>query len=633
MPKLKEVGGRVRYSVERFDGGYNTKDSPSKISAYETPDCLNVVFDDRGSVATRDGTAKYNSSLIGSFTVDHGISYNSAILVWANGQMWTTSSTSGATFVALTATSGKFTAGAKVGAVVYQNVLFCSDGTNGPWKYVGGEGFYNMGIDTPSAPTGASTGAGSITTGTYYYGVSFVNSAAVEGQIGSVSAGIACTSSATIRVSDVPVGSTLAGVDKRFIYRADLASGPFRKVGEISGNTTTTYDDTTANGSEGKPPVLDGSKPPVFTTIAQHKERLFMDDNANTGILRYTNFENPYISEAENEEPISRGDGEDILAVSSQDDFVTIFKENKTFTIQTTDPADDLTWVKTEIPANLGIVGPKAFVKTQNGLMFIGRQNGRLTGFHYLSGLQVIETSDGRLRTLSVSEKIEYDLLNSVTMSKWSDICLDVFENRLFMSYTRTGDTVNSHVFWLDLNRVGTEGQPGSWAPWDGFSARCFFTHNGTFYFGDATATGFVRYFNAGAYSDSGSAINSYFWTKEIGGEDDGSLDSYVKGMRELYIWREMLGNYNMNVRVRVDGDSSLGLSFPISLYSAGYTWGTMIWGVDPWGTVRTDEEIRISIGRTIGRRFQLRFDNQNTVNQAFKVHRIEAGFNIRRRT
>lgn len=632
MATLTDVGGRFRYSIERFDGGLNTKDSPSKIGPTESPDCLNVVFDDAGSVWTRDGTAKYNTTAVGTFTVDHGISYNTTQIIWANGKMYRSSGPTGTTFTAITSSSGKFVAGAKVAAQIYQSILFCSDGTNGPWKYSGGESFYNMGIDIPSAPTGASIGAGSLSTGTYYYGVSFVNTQVVEGEIGSSSAGIAITSSGTIRVNSIPVGSSLAGVNQRFIYRADNASGPFKKIAALNDNTTVTYDDTIPNGSEGKFPIEDGTKPTAFTTLELHKERLFFDDATNRSFLRYTNFLNPYISEAENFEPLNNGDGESILAIAGQDDFVNAWKSNKCFSLLIQDPSDDLTWIKKEVPANLGIIGPEAFDKIQNGIVFVGRQNNRLTGLHFINGLKVIDADDGKLRSLSISEKVEYDFLNLIEPTYWANITCKVFENRLFMSYTPTGGTVNNKIFWLDLNRVGSQGQPGSWAPWDGISAKCLYTHNGNLLCGDSTATGFVRTFNAGAYSDSGVAINSYFWTKEIGGEEDGSLDGYIKDLREVYVWHAKLGNYNMNVRYRVDGDTGDGTPYTINLNGTGSTWGSMIWGVGPWGGTRTDFETRINIGRVIGRRFQIRFDNQNTVSQAFKVHRLELGMNLRRR-
>jgi hypothetical protein len=632
VPKIQDVGNRIRFSVERFDGGYNTKDSPSEILPFDTPDCLNVQFDIRGSVQTRDGTDKWNTTSIGTSAIDWGISYNNTMIVWSNGAMWKNSGPTGTAFTKVTTSSGKFATGVAVGAIVYQNILFCSDGTNGPWKYTGGESFYNMGIDTPSAPTGASNGAGSVSTGTYYYAVSFVNSQVVEGQISSASAGIAVTSSATVRLTGIPTGSSLAGVNERYLYRADAASGPFRRIATLSDNTTTTYDDTIANGSEGKSPILDGTKPDAFKTIEQHQERLFFDSSEDRTFIRYTEVQNPFIAPGINEEPISSGDGEDIQAIASQDQVLIIFKKNKSYGIITTDPADDTTWQKLELPANYGIIGPKAFTKVQNGIMFVGQQNWRITGLHFLSGIRLQETSDGKLRSLNISQRIEYDLLHYMNESLWSSIVLNQFQNRLFMAYAYLGSPRNDRIFWLDLNRLGYEGEPGSWAPWSGINASVIFPHYGYLIFGDSTTTGFVRKLTPGVYNDSGSAIDSYFWTKQLAGDSEGQIGSYVKDLRELFIWFQKLGSYHMNVRVRVDGDTSAGVAYPVSLAQTSALWGSMVWGVDPWGGLQTDFDERIPLPGYLGKKFQIRFDNQNTAGQAFRVHRIELGMNMRRR-
>lgn len=631
MPKIENVGGKIRYSIERFDGGLNTNDNPSSISPYESPEALNVVFDERGAVSTRPGSEKWNTTAIGSFPIDWGITYQTTHIVWANGTMYKTSGPSGTTFAAITSSSGKFQAGVRPAAIVYQNVLFTSDGTNGPWKYTGDENFYKMGIDIPSAPAGSGTSAGSVSTGTYYYAISFVNSQAVEGGLGTPSAAITLTGTATIGLTGIPVGSALAGVNQRFVYRAEAASGPFRRVGTIADNTTTTYADTTANGSEGKFPIDDGTAPDAFKTIALHKERLFFDSATDRSFIRYTEVENPYIAPALNEEPINQGDGEDIIAIASQDDLVTIFKENQTHSIFTADPADDTTWQRIEVPANIGIVGPKAFTKIQNSIVFVGKQNNYITGFHLLNGIEIRESNDGKLRSLSISEKIQPDLLSETSTSGWSSMALTLFKNRLYATYAGTGSTTNNGIFWLDLTRVGSEGQPGSWAKWTGINARCFYVNNGQLFAGDATSTGFVRKLNSSSYSDSGTAIDCYFYTREIGGEKDGQLDSYVKDLRELYVWHQQLGAYYMDVNVRADGDTSDGIAYPVYLDPGGNTWGAMVWGTDAWGGTRSDYETRLVMGY-LGKRFQIGFTNQNTVDQAFKVHRIELGFNIRRR-
>jgi hypothetical protein len=624
-------GAKPRNSIERFDGGLNTLNSPAAIKPEESPDLKNCVFDEEGAVTTRSGTVKWNMTAIGSAPVDWGISYNTTMIAWSNGAMWRTSGPSGTTFTKITQTSGKFATGVRVAAIVYQNILFTSDGVNGPWKYDTSGGFYNMGIDIPSAPTGASNGAGSISTGSYYYGVSFVNSQVVEGEIGSMSVGVTTTGSSTIRVTQIPVGSSLAGVNQRFIYRGEAASGPFYKVGTINDNTTTTFDDTVANGAEGKAPVLDGTKPDAFKTIALHKERLFFDSSEDRTFGRWTPVGNPFIAPALNEEPFNQGDGEDIQAIASQDDFAIFFKKNRTFALHLTDPADDTTWQKIEIPGNIGIIGKKALVKIQNGLIFGGQQNNRFTGLHFLTGLRIIETSDGRLRSLAVSEQIEPTMLKETEPTQWANIQLELHQNRLFMAYAPFGVTTNNRVLWLDLNRLKNNNNPGSWSIWTGLPANFFFMHNGLFFFGDSSDTGFVRRVNAGSYDDDGVAIDSYFWTKQIGGQNDGGLDSWVKDLRNLYVWHAKVGNFNMNVRVRADGDSSDGTAYVVDLNQGSALWGSMIWGVDPWGGIRDDFETRIPTN-FLGKRFQVRFDNQNVAGQYFKVHRLELEFNLRRR-
>lgn len=628
MSKLTNIGGRVRYSIERFDGGRNVKDSPSRIPEYDSPDSLNVVHDKQGSVETRNGSLTFNTQAIGSFPIDGMASYNQTMVAWANGDMYRAS---GTTFVTVPSAQGKFTAGRKIASVVYQGILFCSDGSTGAWRYHAGDSFYNMGLVLPSAPTGASVGAGSLSTGTYYYGVSFVNTQAVESEIGSISAGITTTNSATVRVNSIPVGSSLAGVAKRRIYRASSTTGIFRYLGEIADNTTVTYDDTIANDQEGQEAVLDSTAPTSFNTIGLHKERLFFDDAANSSFIRWTDFGNPYVSQAENFRPINKNDGDSIQLVLSNDNVLTIFKDNLHFFIDTIDPSDDLTWRLITGSSNLGIVGPKAFAKVENGMIFVGRQNYRITGFHWLSGLTVLQQSDGKLKTRSISEKIQQDMI-ALPQSYWANIALTDYKNKIYAAVTRGTDTRNKNIFWFDEMRIGDEGQAGSWALWDGIEANHFVTHLGLLYAGGSASTGKVFQLETSTYSDSGSAINSYFYTKKIGGDQGTSLDAYVKDIREVFVWFAKLGNYKMNIKWRLDGDTSTGTGTTLNLQDSSSLWDTLIWDSGVWDGTRDDVVERLPIGKQLGKTVQFRFDNQNTLNQGFRVHRIEIGMNVRRR-
>ena len=61
---------RVKYPIEAFDGGMNNKYDPPFLDDSESPDCANVVSDDRGSIGTREGSSKITSSSVGSFACD-----------------------------------------------------------------------------------------------------------------------------------------------------------------------------------------------------------------------------------------------------------------------------------------------------------------------------------------------------------------------------------------------------------------------------------------------------------------------------------------------------------------------------------------------------------------------------------
>ena len=154
--------------------------------------------------------------------------------------------------------------------------------------------------------------------------------------------------------------------------------------------------------------------------------------------------------------------------------------------------------------------------------------------------------------------------------------------------------------------------------------------HDGLLYGGSSQEDGKIFQLEVkSVYNDSGSAIDSYFWTKQIGGEGD--LESFIKDFRELFVWRSLEGEFNMNVRWRFDGDTTVGAVKTLSLSTAGAKFGSAIWGTAIWGATSSDKESRIPIGRSRGRRIQVRFDNQNTADQNFNVHRLEIGMNIRR--
>jgi hypothetical protein len=58
--------------------------------------------------------------------------------------------------------------------------------------------------------------------------------------------------------------------------------------------------------------------------------------------------------------------------------------------------------------------------------------------------------------------------------------------------------------------------------------------------------------------------------------------------------------------------------------------WGQFTWGNANWDAGRDDKEIKKSLGKFKGKRIQFKFDNQNTVDQAFKLIEMSITFNLR---
>lgn len=628
MPYLSKVNTKTEVTVEQLDGGLNAKNGPSLIDLTESPDCLNVTYGDLGSVQTREGTSYYNSSAIASATGDGIVNYNQTMVVFTGGSLYRMSGTTG---VIVTAASGKFLSGSYVAYEIYQNMLICSDGTNGPYRYEGDNSFYNLGIAIPSAPTAASNGAGDIAAGTYYYAVSYINSHAVEGEYGSASTGTTIAASASIAVTGIPTASGLDGVAKRYIYRASTTTATYYFVKELSDNTTTSFTDNVGIAAVGAAGITDGTAPTPFTTVKAHKERLWFDDSANRSILRYTEFSNPFVSKALNVQALNEGGYENITAIGVQDDLVCSFKDGNNIYLTTlTDPSDDTTIQTLKSPANVGIVGPRAFEETDNGIFFVAKRNGRIVGVQLLSGLTTIQTTDQFLRTRNISEKIEAVLFDS-PKAQWSKMSMFSYDNRIYLAFPYVEATRNNYILWFDVNRLTDDGQPGSWSLWDGdIGATDFCVFDGNLYGAWSDSSGKILRFNNGTYTDaSGAAINSYWWSKQIGGER--AIESWTKDFRFIKVWHQKIGSYNMNVKVRIDGEQGTGTLYPIDLTPTTSSYGTSTWGYSYYAEGSRAFEKEVAVGPKLGKRIQVGFDNQDTAGQGFNVHSFKVLLNLRR--
>lgn len=615
-----------------FDGGLNTKFEPSIINDNESPECLNVVFSN-GAVATREGTTKVNTTAIGSFACDglytrHTNSGGATMVAFAGGSAWTLA---GTTFTAIASATSVFTAGVRVAATEYQQHMFIGNGGVIPYKYNGTD-FTRHGVYPPTETMSVASNAAGVLNGDYRYKVTYVNSQSVEGDVSPVTTTFAAAN-ATLRVTSIPVAPQSFGISARRLYRnTTAASGTYKLVTTINDNSTTQYDDNNADSALGAAAPSDNGVPPKYSVIAYHRDRLFCNDPANPNFVWYSDLNEPYTFGALNFFRFGDNTTDIVRCIAVDGENLAVFGDSSIMLLYMPD-TDDTNWVRIRVKSDYGCKSPHGIVRYNNGLLFPAIQAGKFVGFAHLVGDAIAPSATLLTVTAAgsnlVSDKIEPDILSAST-NDVAEVSGFVYENTAYFTLaSSTSSTENDRIFIFDFSISNlSKKTPYSWAPWSGLYATQFTEYSGDLYYGDSRANGFVFKMNAGVYTDNGGAINSYWWTKEYGG-NKGDFN-FHKDFRYANILVDLAGTYQMNFTARVDSDTGSGNTQTISLDPGGSLWGSMIWGTDEWGGGNAQAEFRMDLGTLSGKRIQFKFDNQNTVSQRFKVHSLNFLANVK---
>ena len=616
---------RVVYPLEAFDGGLNSKYAPNIIADNQSPDCANVVFDDLGGVATRGGISKFNSTTVGSFAGDGLFTarFNDAsekMVGWWNGTAYAVATN---TFITIGSGQSVFTAGTRVDATMYQNLMFFGNGASQPYKYNGTE-FTRHGVTPPNstaASTSGTAGANGAQTGDVNYRITYVNSYAVESDISPATTTLTVASTATVSLSAIPLAPTSFGVGSRRIYRLDAGTAStYKRVATIADNTTTTYLDNTPSASLGAAAPTDQGIPPVWKFCISHQERQWMAKDGDS-TLYYSELANPFVVKVTSTIPISDGDGEVITGLAVHANMVAVFKTSSVWLIYMPDTTPG-NWIRVKSKSKYGGASHFAQADYQGIRMFIGARYGKIAGFMDLAGddtqQNAVDLSATRVQSDAQSEVIEPDafLISTAGVPK---ACAIEYKNKIWMSVPYNNPT-NNRVFQYDYTRRAEDKSSGSWVPFTyphGFNA--FTVYGGKLYGQSATAHGFVYEMDTATYSDDGTPINSYQWSKEYSGFPEHQEN--WKDFRFGNFIVETIGSYYMNFVFKADADSGAGTTVQVDLSPGGSIWGVLVWGAGTWGADSNRKNVTIPFGTTSGKRIEMKFSNQNTLNQGFHVY------------
>lgn len=612
-----------------LDGGLNTKYDKYLIADNEISSGANLIYTGNG-LETRGGTSKFNSTSVGTYACDglftrHDRSGSETMVCFFRGLMYYGGAN---TFVTVPSAQSVFTAGVDVAAEEYENYLFVGNGTT-PYKYNGD--FTRHGIPAPTtAPTSVSGGTG-VLSGQYRYKFTYVNSGLVEGDVSPANATFTASANQIQVTFDTAPASF--GVIYRNIYRTTDNGSTWLRVAQITNNTATTFVDNIADGSLGATAPTDQGEPPNYSVIKYHKDRLFTNDTGNLNYIAYSELLNPYVFKANNFVTVGDNTGDLVRAIEIFDDAVYALCARSFWLVYMPD-TDPTTWVKMRIKSPYGTQSPFASWLYNNKVGFAAMQNGLLVGFGDIAGGNVtpsatLLTTNGVLSD-RITDRIEPDIFN-INETYVGKINAIVFKNKAYISVTDGSNATSNNKIWVydfSKNRLNKQ-QEGSWIPWTGLNAARFTIFNDKLYYGSADAVGLVYEMNTQTYSDNGTAINSYVWTKEFQGLK--GEEEYSKDFRTLNMILERSGDYNVEVRYKTDTDQGAGNQALINVDAGGTNWGFM-WGEADWSAGFSDLEKKIYLGTSRGKSIQFKFSNLNTLNQKFKIIGFKFGYNRKSR-
>jgi hypothetical protein len=619
-------------TIERFDGGLNTKATPLHGSSDQSPNLQNVIFDDSGAVETRRGYQKFNTAAIASAPIDFLHSYNQnngtrELLVSCNGDLYKATNVTAGSFDLLE--SSHTTGGARVLGVTFQNKVFMTNGYTPPTKY-DGTSVTRWGvppldsIGSPDLYLTAATGAG--LSGVYRYVFCGVNAYGVISDISSQTTWISATSEA-IRINHYNSFPASSGVQNILICRNTAGvQDDFYVVTQVANGTDEVVDDNPDAYLVDYAP-LDNGLPQNFTCMVLHQGRVFAASSTSSDpmFLYYSNIDDPEIFPSDSIIRVGEGDGYPITGLAVLTNAVIISKNdgrgNGSLYLLYTPDANPDNWSLTKLDTESSTQSAKVMINFSNYIAFLNKY-----GVFDLNQQAV-----GTVKSDALSYNIEPDIYALATdyLSKATAI---TWKNKVWISVPYTAafeatQTTNNRVYQYDYvrGRQGTDREYGSWSRHTNHSISEFAIHDGALYGGSST-DGFVYQLDTG-YNDAGTAIDSSYQTMAIVGKPE--HQNYTKTWRFCYVTVECSGDWNMSLAYSNDFKDEIETTTTVSLDPEITLWDDAILGTDLWGAGLLRKRVQVVFRNSTSKAIQLKFST-NTADQYFKVYKVEVFYNLR---
>ena len=550
------------YVIPGPTGGVNTRVHPTLVPDDNFVMLKNLeLATNLGAFKNRAGTTAYNSTLLGASAIRGGIRWyygsgSKQLIVGSGSDLWL--GTDGPnTFASI---KSGLTADRDYFLGSYLDYLYIVNGIDAMQRW-DGTTMRAAGFPAPGSTCTVATGAATGLTGTFKYKVTFLydSNDARESSASAASASVTVADQ-KIAVSAIPTGGASSGVTARNLYRTKAGGSDYFFLTKINDNSTTTYTDSTADGSLGtnQAPTDNGVPPAgqyilifkgrmfVANTVAQ-PQRLYMSsitstEKSPTGVTSVHGAgveifpASHFVDVGDNNRPIT--------GLGLVRDQVVVFKEDAIYNVLGDDAQDMVVWAP---ETSTGCISAKTIANIRGNLFFLGRANGVPEVFAY----------DGA-RVESVSIPIEPTLLANVGLNAASFPylpCATSYRGQYVLAYGKDLEPLKYECAVLD-----TRPPTPRWMFWDKIEANCFIPWNnsvdaGEMYYGSQEEGRVLKLdFGATDYATPlGTAIATTIQTKWL---DLGMPNSW-KQIRRVEVYAKSATGTTITVERRYDFNTS----------------------------------------------------------------------------
>lgn len=363
-----------------------------------------------------------------------------------------------------------------------------------------------LGITAPDSAPSVATGAAGALTGTYSYKVTFLNNDGFESNPSAASSDVS-PSSEKVELTDIPISSD-PQVTSRRIYRTEAGGSTYKLLTTLTNNYATTYSDNTEDTSLGSTVETDHDVATAFSEVHNHESLLWgVDASAKNKIWYCNQFDEwEYFDGTNYEDFGSSSDETQVLETLAE--YLCIVQDTKIMKYNTEEDPEE----KSESLSQRGTPSQKAAIRAGDALAIIDA-----------SGIYWFDTVKDILFSQYVDPIFDPEGDNSdrISTSYLDNIAAGYLDEKLWVSYTRAGQTENDRTLVYDKEAKCFQGMIDK-----GFIAFAVDKDTKTVY--AAGTDGYIYQLDTGNDDDS-VAISWYAQTKDLA-EELGGRFVYKRG-------------------------------------------------------------------------------------------------------